>query len=412
MRKIVQKQPQIFRRTALSVLLIVNLLAVSELWAQTGFKFINTAFENASPLYWEIDDTSGVIDIYFIYDIERESPNRANGHWLFQVQAVKDCTLTFVLNNFTNVWNGKKGIPVSEKSICFVASDKQNWRVIPTELLPGDRLRVQLKMQREHMYLARLQPYTLADLADFLDGIRDHRHVEIYKIGSTVEGRPLEIIRVGSANAPYRFLLRARAHAWEPGGNWVVQGLVRSLLSDEEKNKRYLQNYCIYILPMANKDGVARGKTRFNMAGKDLNRNWDVAANPRFAPENYALEMWIESMLKKDQRPHFAIDFHNDEGGSIHVSRPDVDLESYLKFMQRYEVLMRRHTWFTEGSSGSEFRNPGSIGEGLLERYGIFACVQELNCNWIAGLEKHPFGADWELLGAQMREVFYHLFDD
>ena len=38
-------------------------------------------------------------------------------------------------------------------------------------------------------------------------------------------GAPLEIVRVGRPEAPYRVFLRARAHAWEPGGNWVVEGL-------------------------------------------------------------------------------------------------------------------------------------------------------------------------------------------
>ena len=46
---------------------------------------------------------------------------------------------------------------------------------------------------------------------------------------------------------------------------------------------------------MANKDGVALGRTRFNLQGKDLNRDWDKPADPRLAPENYALEKWLEA---------------------------------------------------------------------------------------------------------------------
>ena len=71
---------------------------------------------------------------------------------------------------------------------------------------------------------------------------------------------------------------------------------------------------------------------------------------------------------------------------------------------------MFQHTWFTEGSTGSNFRNPGTFGEGLFERYGIIACILELNCNWIAGLNKVPFGKDWELLGEQMGRVFFEYF--
>jgi hypothetical protein len=51
-------------------------------------------------------------------------------------------------------------------------------------------------------------------------------------------------------------------------------------------------------------------------------------------------------------------------------------------------------------------------GEGLLERYGIDACILELNCDWIAGLNKVPFGKDWEWLGHQMREVFFAYFEE
>lgn len=52
-------------------------------------------------------------------------------------------------------------------------------------------------------------------------------------IGKTVEGRELEIVRVGNANAPFHVFVRARAHPWESGGNWVAQGLVNRLLKED-----------------------------------------------------------------------------------------------------------------------------------------------------------------------------------
>src|SRR5687768_16604932 len=48
-------------------------------------KYINTAFENASQANWNID-SNGVVVIEMIYDHERNSVNRANGHWHFQVE--------------------------------------------------------------------------------------------------------------------------------------------------------------------------------------------------------------------------------------------------------------------------------------------------------------------------------------
>ncbi len=50
--------------------------------------------------------------------------------------------------------------------------------------------------------------------------------------------------------------------------------------------------------------------------------------------------------------------------------------------------------------------------EGLLERYGIDACILEFNCNWIAGLRQHPTGAAWEEFGRQLRPVLFEYFGE
>jgi hypothetical protein len=397
--------------------------------ARPALEFINTGFDNASPLQWETD-ADGTVHVRLLYDYERNSPNRAAGHWHFQLQGRPGSDLTLVLHNFDNIYNGKPGSPVSKKSICYVSADGRapsgrapsagrsrsvvggSWKVVPAEFLAGNLLRIRVHLEGPSLYLARLEPYRLADLERLLSEIRDHRLVGIETIGKTVEGRPLEIVRVGDPNVPYRVLLRARAHAWEPGGNWVVQGLIRALLEDDETSRKCLKRYCVYVLPMANKDAVARGLTRFNMLGRDLNRNWDKPADPKLAPENHALETWIRRMAEQGKPLHFAMDLHNDEDGGLHISRPPIEnLQRHLDRVQRLEQLLRKHTWFTEGSSGSKFRNPGTIGEGLLERYGIDACILEFNCNWIAGLKQHPSASAWEQFGRQLRLVFFDYFD-
>lgn len=373
--------------------------------------YINSTFENASPLFWEIGD-SGEVNVFLLYDHERSSPNRAAGHWHFRVEAPKGIELKIVLNNLVNIYNGHKGSPAKGKSISYVSVDGKNWRTIETDLLENHRLKFTLRMEANRMYVARLEPYRLSDLQRLLDEIHGSPHVEITKIGETVEGRPLEMIRIGSIDAPHRVLIRARAHPWEPGGNWVVQGMIRRLLKNDKKAHDYLDRYSVHIMPMANKDGVARGWTRFNVAGKDLNRNWDVPADPAYAPENRALETWIELMIAQGRKPDLMIDFHNDQGGRLHISRPNINLAAYLAHMKRFESLLRKHTWFTEGATGGSYRNPGTIGEGLLERYDIDACVHELNANRIAGLDAYPSGKNWELYGEQLCDVFYELFDD
>lgn len=371
--------------------------------------YINTSFENASPLWWETD-AEGAVQIHLVYDQERSSPNRANGHWMFEVQAAAGSDLTLVLSPFDNVWNGKLGSPIAEKTISFISSDGKDWQPIVGERLDGNRLRLQVQMDGPSLYVARLEPYGVTHLEELKREIAGRKLVEVTDIGRTVEGRELEIIRVGDPDAPHHVLLRARAHPWESGGSWVVEGLIRRLLREDDSARRCLERYCVWVLPMANKDGVARGRTRFNMLGKDLNRDWDRPADPKLAPENHGLETWLEGMIAAGRRPELAIDLHNDNSGKLHVSRPEGEHEGYFANMERLETLLRAHTWFTEGSTGKGFRNPGTFGEGLIERYGIAACVLELNANRIAGLDDYPSGTHWERFGAGLADVFFACF--
>jgi hypothetical protein len=171
----------------------------------------------------------------------------------------------------------------------------------------------------------------------------------------------------------------------------------------------YLKKYCIYVMPMANKDGVARGRTRFNVNGADLNRQWDAPADSLLAPEKFAFEKWLQKMIAANKKPHLAFDLHNDNNGNVHVNLPTASNTKYTANMNRFVDLLYKHTWFTEGPS--HVKNPGSFGEGMARRFQIDACVYEFNYEWIAGLKKQPFGKDWELLGKQLREVFYRYFE-
>jgi hypothetical protein len=351
-----------------------------------------------------------VIQLHLISDNERASPNRAAGHFHFRIHAKPRAVLKFEFKNLENVYNGRQASIADELKAAVVSKDGTAWRPIPLERLDGDRVQMAVTMPSAQLYVARAEPYRVSDLEQWLSKISRHPLVEITPIGKTVEARELEIIRVGRITAPYRVFLRARAHPWESGGNWVVEGLVNRLLAGDEPS-RYLERYCVFILPMANKDGVAHGRTRFNMRGKDLNRNWDKPADRELAPENRALETWLEAAIERGHGPHLALELHNDGHGQLHISRPPVaNLARHVERMKTLESLLREHTWFTEGSTNEAFRNVGTLGDGWLERYGIDAAVHELNVNWIAGLKEYPSSRYWKQYGEQLARVFDEYF--
>lgn len=378
--------------------------------APPGFEFIDTSFENASPIWYDFDP-DGIINVHLLYDNERASINRAAGHFHFLLLAQPGTRLTLEFKNLDNIWNRQPASIARELKTAVVSTDERVWNPVQLDSLSGNRVQLRITMPGPKLYIARVEPYRLSDLDQLLGMIRTNPLVNIEPIGKTVEGRELEIVRIGNTRAPNRVFLRARAHAWEAGSSWVVRGFIQRLLQDDEFVRKCRQQYCAYILPMANKDGVAHGRTRFNLPGKDLNRDWDKSADPRLVPENYALEQWLQAMVRAGHAPDLALELHNDGSGLLQLSRPaEPLLAPYLERMILLERLLRQHTWFTEGSSQETFRNPGSLGEGWLERFGVYAAIHEFNCNWIEGVKDYPSAGHWEDYGAALVTVFDEYF--
>jgi hypothetical protein len=70
--------------TLAHTLLLFSLLAVTPdgpgKTLANGLEYIDTSFENASPLWYEAAP-DGTVLVHLLYDHERSSPNRAAGHF-------------------------------------------------------------------------------------------------------------------------------------------------------------------------------------------------------------------------------------------------------------------------------------------------------------------------------------------
>ncbi len=176
---------------------------------ETGLEYIDTSFENASPLWYEAGP-DGAILVNLLYDHERSSPNRAAGHFHFRLHARSGTRLTLEFRNLDNVWNGRQASVAGEMKVAVVSTDGKAWKPVPLERLAGDRVRLTVTMPGPELYVARVEPYRLSDLEAWLKSIAKNPLVEITPIGKTVAGRGLEIVRVGHPDAPYRVFLRAR----------------------------------------------------------------------------------------------------------------------------------------------------------------------------------------------------------
>jgi hypothetical protein len=410
---------KIYLRLFLPVFIALSIVSIdiSDIHGQSPeklkIKFVDYFFENGSPILWSIQGDT-LLKISLLPDYERESLNRQTTHWHFRVEADSGTQIRMSISKMLNeVYNGRPASEWWDKNhpiTCYLSYDRKNWLPVQTQLYQQKELLVDFIIQKDYVYIARLPVYTISDLENLKNRYKNNQLFKVINIGSTIEKRPLEIIQLGNPDAKYSVILRARAHPWEPGGNWVAEGLINKFISENSKN--WQETFCVYIMPMANKDGVARGMTRFNLAGMDLNRKWDKMSDPYLCPEKYALEKFIEELISKAIRPSLGIDIHNDDAGGINLATHRKDDTSFIKEMQFFEKLMREKTSFSEEVQYS-WEDPGQsepfvlFENGLFRRYGIEAIVYELNANWISSLGRMPTQLDWMNIGANLNEVFY-----
>src|SRR5688572_19174761 len=145
-------------------------------------EFIDTSFENASPLWYDFAP-DGSVRIHLLYDHERSSPNRAAGHIHFQLQAKPGSRLTLEFTNLDNVWNGVSGSIARELKAVVISENGRDWKPVSLESLPENRVRLHVEMPGPRLYVTRVEPYRLSDLDRFLATIRSNRLVEVTAIG-------------------------------------------------------------------------------------------------------------------------------------------------------------------------------------------------------------------------------------
>lgn len=365
--------------------------------------FIDSGYENASPLAWQQSGESRV-DLVFHTDHQRFSPNRQCTHMNFKVRVTPEAVgsrLEFHVAQVTGCWNGMEFNSFGTHDIYLaVSADGQSWTRIPTQKTGDEQfpIRFELLLSGPCIQVARCVPYTETDLRRLLQDIGSDPLVRVACIGRSVEGRELELVELGPTVGDYRLFLRARAHPWEPGGNWLVEGLARELLGPQ---RDLLQRLRVSIMPMAAKDGVWRGWTRFNSAGADLNRSWSSEAgfDPAVAPEAACLLGWFEVQHRQGTFPHLSIDIHNDQVGRLMLCPRDKAPQGYYGRMERLERLLREASWFREGIAPVRDRGGFGFSDGIASRFGADAAVWELNSEWALGLDRSPLHLDWIEMG-------------
>jgi hypothetical protein len=90
--------------------------------------------------------------------------------------------------------------------------------------------------------------------------------------------------------------ITGRVHPSETTGSWVMEGILRYLVSPEASN--LLSSYVFHVIPMLNPDGVICGNSRCGLMGVDLNRRWDHPS-PIGQPTIHACKELIRTVSRR-----------------------------------------------------------------------------------------------------------------
>lgn len=185
--------------------------------------------------------------------------------------------------------------------------DRKHWFRVPT-FYDGKVLTICHTPEHDSIYYAYFEPYSWERHLDLLGRIDAAPLAQVTDLGSTVEGRDLNVAVIGNPAAAKKIWIIARQHPGESMAEWLVEGLVEALLDDANPLARcLLQHAVFYIVPNMNPDGAVRGNLRTNATGANLNREW-MTPSMDTSPEVFL----VKNMIHETGCDLF-LDIHGDE---------------------------------------------------------------------------------------------------
>lgn len=257
--------------------------------------------------------------------------------------------------------------------------------------------------QRPTTWIAHVPPFLNRDAVPKYEGPDLERQV----VGKTVEGRDIVLLTITNRKIPEKqkkvIWLMFRQHAWETGSSWAELGAVRHLLSDAGG---FLRDAAIFkIFPIADPDGVAAGRVRYNHNGYDLNRNWDVD-DPKLMPEIAAQKKAIFDWVDGGHRIDLFLSVHNTETAEY--------LQAPAEFrglgQRALDLLAKRSTFnATQPLRDTGDAAPGrmTVAQGLYHARKIPAMLMEQMVEYNSRLKRCPTAQDRVDFGAALVDVLY-----
>jgi murein tripeptide amidase MpaA len=122
--------------------------------------------------------------------------------------------------------------------------DTENWFRVPTSF-DGQVMTVNHTPELDSIYYAYFEPYTWERHLRLLGEVAENPIARVHDIGSTIDGRDMNLVVIGNPAAEKKIWVIARQHPGETMAEWFVEGMMDALLDNANPvARKLLQRAC------------------------------------------------------------------------------------------------------------------------------------------------------------------------
>jgi hypothetical protein len=218
-------------------------------------------------------------------------------YWCFRVRGAGERTLTFQFTDGNVI--GVRGPAVS-------LDGGRSWAWLGADAVQGASFRYAFPASAEEVRFCFTMPYLELHLREFLKQHENNASLSVETLCRSSRGREIELLRVGRLDGTpeHRVLLTARHHCCESMASYALEGLLQTVLTDENDGAWLREHVEILAVPFMDKDGVEAGDQGKNRKPHDHNRDYVQKIYPSVQALTERVPAWSGGRLR------IALDLH------------------------------------------------------------------------------------------------------
>ena len=187
-------------------------------------------------------------------------------YWYFKISNISGKRITFKFSH-TDLF--------AKYGPAYSINNDQTWKWYGENRVENNSFSFSFSEQDTIAYYSVAFPYTEKNLYEFLTNLANKELLIIDTLCLSPQKRTIEKITIPALNnkPTFKVLITTRHHACEMMANYVVEGIIESVLN--ERDLEFLrENVEFLIIPFMDKDGVENGEQGKNRIPRDHNRDY------------------------------------------------------------------------------------------------------------------------------------------